>query len=168
MTRLHQHPGHWRHSRLLDLMAGQAARRAHRAAPERDELDPPQTKTGLAHYLRSERNNWILRYIRKNLADTIIYQSDFARTWWQTAAGQVQARGRVVYNGVDLHAFHPDGMHDRPKGHQRLLLVEGHLGGGNEQGLDNAVRLGQALNQQGRRVELMVVGDVPPSIARPL
>jgi glycosyltransferase involved in cell wall biosynthesis len=120
--------------------------------------------TGLAHYLRSERNNWILRTIRRSLADTIVYQSEFARTWWQTAAGTVSARMRVIHNGVDLETYHPFGMHDRPKGHQRLLLVEGHLGGGNEQGLDNAVHLMQALNDRGRRVELMVVGDVPPAL----
>jgi glycosyltransferase involved in cell wall biosynthesis len=151
-------------ARLLDLW--RARRRGVRIVQRLNGMNWIHRKqnTGLAHYLRSERNNWLLRYIRKNLAHGIIYQSDFARTWWQTTAGQVQARGRVVYNGVDLHAFHPNGMHDRPKGHQRLLLVEGHLGGGNEQGLDNAVRLVQALNQQSRRVELMIVGDVPPSL----
>jgi glycosyltransferase involved in cell wall biosynthesis len=151
-------------SRLIDLI--QAKRRGVRIVQRLNGMNWIHRKqnTGIGHYLRSERNNWILRFIRKNVADAIIYQSDFARTWWQTAAGQVQARGRVVYNGVDLHAFHPDGMHDRPKGHHRLLMVEGHLGGGNEQGLENAVRLGQALNENDRQVELMVVGDVPASL----
>jgi glycosyltransferase involved in cell wall biosynthesis len=151
-------------ARLFDLK--RAKRRGVRIVQRLNGMNWIHRKqpTGLALYLRSERNNWILKYIRKNLADSIVYQSDFARNWWQTVAGQVQARGCVIYNGVDLHAFHPNGMHDRPKGHQRLLMVEGHLGGGNEQGLHNAVRLGQALNEQGRRVELMVVGDVPSSL----
>jgi glycosyltransferase involved in cell wall biosynthesis len=151
-------------SRLVDLW--RAKRRGVRIVQRLNGMNWIHRKqnTGLAHYLRSERNNWVLRTIRRELADQIVYQSDFARTWWQTVAGSVKARGRVVYNGVDLHAYHPMGMHDRPKGHQRLLLVEGHLGGGNEQGLDNAIRLMQALNDEGRRVELMVVGDVPPAL----
>jgi glycosyltransferase involved in cell wall biosynthesis len=151
-------------SRLVDLW--RAKRRGVRIVQRLNGMNWIHRKqnTGLAHYLRSERNNWVLRTIRRELADQIVYQSDFARTWWQTVAGSVKARGRVIYNGVDLHAYHPMGMHDRPKGHQRLLLVEGHLGGGNEQGLDNAVRLMQALNDEGRRVELMVVGDVPPAL----
>jgi hypothetical protein len=47
----------------------------------------------------------------------------------------------------------------------RVLLVEGHLGGGNEMGLENAVQLVRQL--QGRAplpVSLMVVGDVPPRL----
>jgi len=150
--------------RLVDVW--QAKRRGVRIVQRLNGMNWVHRKqhTGLAHYLRSERNNWVLRYIRRSLADSIVYQSDFARTWWQTVAGTVSARGRVIYNGVDLNTFHPMGMHDRPKGHQRLLLVEGHLGGGNEQGLDNAVRLMQALNDHGRRIELMVVGDVPPAL----
>jgi glycosyltransferase involved in cell wall biosynthesis len=148
-------------NRLLDVW--RAKRRGVRIVQRLNGMNWIHKKrpTGLAHYLRAERNNWLLRYIRRNLADRIVYQSDFARSWWQTAAGHVKAHGQVIYNGVDLDAYHPHGMHDRPRGHQRLLLVEGRLGGGNEQGLDNAVRLAQALNANGRGIELMVVGDVP-------
>jgi glycosyltransferase involved in cell wall biosynthesis len=151
-------------SRLLDLW--RAKRRGVRIVQRLNGMNWIHRKqnTGVLHYLRSERNNWVLRTIRRELADRIVYQSDFARTWWQTVAGTAKARGRVIYNGVDLNAYHPVGLHDRPKGHQRLLLVEGHLGGGNEQGLDNAVRLVQALNEKSRQVELMVVGDVPASL----
>ncbi|HSV86209.1 MAG TPA: glycosyltransferase family 4 protein [Levilinea sp.] len=151
-------------NRLLDLW--RAKRRGVRIVQRLNGMNWVHKKrhTGLAHYLRSERNNWVLRYIRRSLADSIVYQSDFARSWWQTVAGTVKAHGRVIYNGVDLNVYHPVGVHDHPKGHQRLLLVEGHLGGGNEQGLDNAVHLMQALNSNGRHIELMVVGDAPPAL----
>jgi glycosyltransferase involved in cell wall biosynthesis len=150
--------------RLLDLL--RAKRRGVRIVQRLNGMNWIHRKqnTGALHYLRSERNNLVLRYIRRDLADQIVYQSNFARTWWQTVSGTVRAHNCVIYNGVDLHAYHPNGLHDRPKGHQRLLLVEGNLGGGNEQGLDNAVRLMQALNNGVRRVELMVAGNVPPAL----
>ncbi len=121
--------------------------------------------TGLRHFLRSEVNNAILAYIRRGLADRIVYQSNFARTWWQTVYRSVDAPSTVIYNGVDLDQFTPDGPHQRPDQFFRLLLVEGHLGGGNEMGLYNGALLTQALQKKASRpVELMVVGDVPAGL----
>lgn len=121
--------------------------------------------TGLRHFLRSEVNNAILAYIRRNLADRIVYQSNFARTWWQTVYRSVDAPSTVIYNGVDLNQFTSDGPHQRPDHLFRLLLVEGHLGGGNEMGLCNGALLAEALQKKASRpVELMVVGDVPAGL----
>ncbi len=118
--------------------------------------------TGIKHFIRSEWNNFILSYIRSNLADKIIYQSNFSRTWWQQVYGKTPAGESVIYNGVDLKKFTPDGPHNRPQDHFRLLLVEGGLGGGNEQGLINAMELASnialLLNEE---IELMVAGRVP-------
>ena len=121
--------------------------------------------TGLRHFLRSEVNNAILAYIRRSLADRIVYQSNFARTWWQTVYRSVDAPSTVIYNGVDLNQFTPDGPHQRSDHLFRLLLVEGHLGGGNEMGLYNGALLAEALQKKvSRPVELMVVGDVPEGL----
>lgn len=118
--------------------------------------------TGVRHFLRSEWNNFILATIRRSLADRIVYQSDFARSWWQTVYQGVRPSGTVIYNGVDLKAFHPEGDDQRPTDRFRVLLVEGRLGGGNEMGLENAVQLVRQLNlSMPRPVELMVIGDVP-------
>ncbi len=123
--------------------------------------------TGVAHFLRSEINNFILAYIRRNIADHIVYQSNFARTWWQTVYRNVPAASTVIYNGIDLSKFMPTGPQRRPEEHYRVLLVEGHLGGGNEQGLQNAAALTSLLNERMRRkVELMVVGDVPDHLQK--
>ena len=118
--------------------------------------------TGLRHYLRSEWNNFILSFIRRWLADQIVYQSGFSRTWWQTVYGGVRAPGRVVYNGVDLEQFSPPRPGSRPSDREQILLVEGRLGGGYEMGLENAVGLVKRLaRMRPNPVELRVVGEVP-------
>jgi len=122
-------------------------------------------RTGLRHYLRSEMNNWLLTIIRRYVADGVVYQSNFARNWWQTVHGSSPAQARVIYNGVDLQVFNPAGEGTPPSDHVRLLLVEGHLRGGYEQGLDSAVNLTRFLNQSDEMaVKLRVVGDVPLSM----
>lgn len=121
--------------------------------------------TGIKHYLRSEYGNMILSTIRKHLADAIVYQSQFARSWWQTSHGRSNVEATVIYNGVDLEQYHPCGQHDRPTDHIRVLLVEGHLGEGNESGLINAVQLVEQLKKRIQQpVELLVAGKVPQSI----
>ena len=118
--------------------------------------------TGVRHFLRSEWNNLVLSITRRYIADRIVYQSNFARTWWQTAYGKTAAPGKVIYNGVDLQQFKPDGPQQRPEDHYRVLLVEGRLGGGYDVGLHNGVALTHLLNERmDRPVELMVVGEVP-------
>ena len=119
-------------------------------------------QTGLRHYLRSEINNRLLATIRRDMADKIVYQSNFARNWWQTVYGSSPAPATVIYNGIDLQVFHPGGEDGLPSDYIRLLLVEGHLRGGYEQGLDSAIKLTRLLNQSGAlQVKLRVVGDVP-------
>ncbi len=118
--------------------------------------------TGVSHFIRSEINNLLLATIRRSLADRIIYQSHFSRTWWQTVYRGIAAPGVVIYNGVDLEQFSPGNPSERTAERFTVLLVEGHLGGGNEQGLDNAIELARQLGMQvDRPVDLMVVGDVP-------
>ncbi len=119
-------------------------------------------KTGLRHYLRSEINNRLLAFIRRYVADGLVYQSHFACNWWQTIYGSSPAPARVIYNGVDLQTFNPAGEGQPPADHVRMLLVEGHLRGGYEQGLESAVSLVCQLNQSGEmNLKLRVVGDVP-------
>jgi len=121
--------------------------------------------TGVRHYLKSEWNNYLLRLIRNQIADHIVYQSQFARTWWQTVHGSTRASHEVIYNGVDLNVFSPEGEGERPKDFIRLLLVEAHLGGGNEPGLENALALAAQLARRVTQpVELMVVGEVPSGL----
>ena len=121
--------------------------------------------TGARHFIKAEIANRILSTTRRFLADRIIYQSHFTQDWWQQAYGPVSAPGRVIYNGVDLQAYSPIGEGQPPSDRIRILMVEAHLGGGMEPGLENAVRLLQQVNRSSAQTwELVVAGDVPPEI----
>jgi glycosyltransferase involved in cell wall biosynthesis len=121
--------------------------------------------TGLRRYLRAEYGNFILSVIRSRLATRIVYQSQFALEWWERAYLPAPAPHAVIYNGVDLKVYTPDGPHQRPPDCFRLLLVEGNLGGGYEHGLATAVMLAEQLaGFHQLPIELMVVGRVPPHV----
>jgi glycosyltransferase involved in cell wall biosynthesis len=120
-----------------------------------------KTQTGWQHYLRAEYGNFILSLIRSQLADQIIYQSEFSQSWWQRVYGEIQKPSHVVLNGVDLLQFSPDGKGDRPTEHIRILLVEGMIGGGYEMGLRTAIHLGEKLySEYDLNIEVVVVGRV--------
>jgi glycosyltransferase involved in cell wall biosynthesis len=126
-----------------------------------------RTFTGPRHFLRAEMGNWILAFIRRRYADQLIYQSEFARTWWERVAGPVNAESRVVHNGVDLTQYRPDGPGEPPRDRYRILLVEGSLSGGYQTGLEHAIQMATlAEGQLDRPLELMVVGRVEPAVQR--
>jgi hypothetical protein len=76
-----------------------------------------------AHFLRGELLNWQLRIIRSRLADRIVYQSGFARDWWERAAGIPDAAAGVIHNGVALGEYPAArGGHDGT-----LLVAEANL-----------------------------------------
>ena len=121
--------------------------------------------TGIKHHLRSEINNRLLAFIRRGIASRVIYQSHFVEDIWNKTYGTTPASGHVIYNGVDLQSHTPNGKSDLPEDHIRMLVVEGHLGRGHEQELENAVLLARQLAEKiSRKVELMVVGDVPEKL----
>jgi glycosyltransferase involved in cell wall biosynthesis len=120
-------------------------------------------RTGARHYLRAEYGNLLLKLIRNRLASVIVYQSQFSKQWWQGVHGAAPVPDCVVYNGVDLQVYHPQGKHDRPDGRWRVLLVEGSLMGGYEAGLETALALMDGLARKigsAAQLELMVVGRV--------
>lgn len=117
-------------------------------------------RTGLKHWLRSERGNRVLAYIRSQLATGIVYQSRFVQEWWQRQFGP-GPDWRVIHNGVDLTAFTPEGEEMPPASHFRILVVEGSLRGGYELGLDSAIQLVQTLEREHKLdIELAVAGMV--------
>lgn len=122
-------------------------------------------KTPLLFTLKSERNNRLLAFIRRRLADRIVYQSNFSQSWWNRVFGPHSIPSTIVYNGVDLTQYAPDGPEKPPADHDRILLVEGRLTGAYARGLETAVQLAQSVQEsQERPVELMVVGDVSQTI----
>jgi glycosyltransferase involved in cell wall biosynthesis len=122
-------------------------------------------RTGARYFIKAEIANWILSTTRRFLANRIIYQSRFTQDWWQSTFGPVSASARVIYNGVDLQVYSLKGQGQPPTDRVRILMVEAHLGGGMEPGLENAVRLLRQLNQSGARAwELVIAGDVPADV----
>jgi glycosyltransferase involved in cell wall biosynthesis len=132
-------------------------------------------RTGLRHYLRAEYGNLLLAFIRARLADAVVYQSEFSRSWWERRRGPTGVPNTVVYNGVDLNVFSDLGSQSRPADRFRLLLVEGNLMGGYEAGLEVALELAKRLSERlksakrkiaQQEIELMVVGRVAPEVRR--
>jgi glycosyltransferase involved in cell wall biosynthesis len=122
-------------------------------------------KTGLKHYLRAEWYNLTLSFTRRYLADHIVYQSQFSCDWWNSVYQSTLASIQVIYNGVDLNTYSPDGIEKPPKDKVRILVIEASFSGGYESGLENGVDfilgLKQTINQE---VELMITGKAPDPI----
>jgi glycosyltransferase involved in cell wall biosynthesis len=126
-----------------------------------------QRNTGIKHFLRAEVNNYLLSTVRKKIADKIIYQSHFSQNWWHREKGTLQKPETVIYNGVSLDQFNPAGTRDLPDDRYRMLLVEGNLGNGYEQGLFTATDAAILLNKRMEKpLELYVVGTAPEAIRR--
>lgn len=125
-------------------------------------------RSSLRLFLRSEYGNLILRTIRNRLANKIVYQSCFVRDWWDSVYRIQDKPCTIIYNGVDLDRYSPDGPEERPDTHTRLLVVEGNLMGGQEWGLENAIQLAILLSGQivpaHSHIELMIMGQVPQDI----
>ncbi len=135
---------------------------------------PRLLSTGLRHFLRAEYGNAVLSFIRSRLASRVVYQSEFVHGWWDRVHGATSSPYSVIYNGVDLAVYTPQGDQHRPNDRHRLLLVEGSLMGGYELGLESAVHLAKDISvlieqQNGRLplpIELAVVGRVSDEVRR--
>lgn len=115
------------------------------------------------HSLRAEYGNLVLAFIRRFLADRIVYQSEFSHQIWDQRFGGLKKPVSVVHNGVDLNVYAPSvGRIANPP--YQLLVVEGSLGGGYEDGLGNAVRLAEGLAARGWPLEVLVAGEVGPAL----
>jgi glycosyltransferase involved in cell wall biosynthesis len=117
--------------------------------------------TGWRHYVRAEYGNFVLSFIRRNLAERILYQSEFAKRWWEDWYGAPRASSAVVHNGVDLNLYSVGRIANPTYPPHRLLVVEGSLGGGYDMGLDNAIRLAETLKEKHNfSIQLVVVGKI--------
>lgn len=118
-------------------------------------------------WLRSESANLLLAFIRRRLAEQVVYQSEFVRDWWTRRYRPVSAPGTVIYNGVDLRTYSPEGSEMPPLDGVRVMVVEGSLAGGQEAGLPWAMDFARALQERTlirtqQRVELFIAARVSP------
>ena len=137
--------------------------------------------SGLRHFLRAEYGNLALRLIRARLASYVVYQSHFVHRWWERTHGATPVPSKVIHNGVDLNIYTPNGPGAPPQDRWRILMVEGNLMGGYEQGLLTAVQfvqrlafhlaepphrhlLATPLRPSPPRLELMIVGRLASAL----
>jgi glycosyltransferase involved in cell wall biosynthesis len=114
---------------------------------------------GLRYTLRAIYGNGNLSMIRSNIANHVIYQSQFIKGWWEDWYQSAPVPSSVILNGVDLNQYSPVGAHERPTDFYRLLVVEGSLAGGLDSGLFYAVDLAKQLSKK-YKIELVIVGHV--------
>jgi len=130
----------------------------------RVRLSNGKLRTGWRHYIRAEYGNWILSTIRTRIATTIVYQSKFTKDWWDRKYGALSKPNWTIYNGVDLDQFSPSKQLETPKDRYRIIMVEGSLLGGYEQGLEAAFEMIQHLShlmvEDKKKIELMIIGKV--------
>ena len=123
--------------------------------------------TGLRHYLRSERMNLQLAFIRRFFADRIVYQSEFTHEWWNRVYGKISKAASVIRNGADLKTFNPHNRSSNQSDCVRILVVEGSFKGGHERDLLNAVDFANKLAEHlEKKVELAIAGNVPESMRK--
>ncbi|MBC7877413.1 MAG: glycosyltransferase family 4 protein [Anaerolineales bacterium] len=144
---------------LLNLW--QARRRGIRVVQRLDGINWVQRVrwTSPRYHIRAEYGNALLSLIRSHFNDRVIYQSQFIRSWWEDWYGIAKAPASVILNAVDLQTYTPDGEHERPTDHFRLLLLEGSLAGGLNSGLFHAVSLAEKLSAK-YPMEVFVAGTV--------
>ncbi len=145
------------------LQLRKARQRGQRVVQRLDGINWVHRKrrTGIKHFLRAEYGNFILSFIRRNIANKIIYQSAFSQNWWENLYGKPSTTSTVIHNGIDLNAYSATQDEILPFPPYRLLLVEGSLGGGYDMGLDNAVGLAEKLKEVYELpIELVVVGKI--------
>jgi glycosyltransferase involved in cell wall biosynthesis len=114
---------------------------------------------GLRYTLRAIYGNANLSLIRKRLADHVIYQSQFVKSWWDEWYRPSLTPASVILNGVDLTRYTPNGLHERPSNHYRLLVVEGSMARAQNSGLVHAAQLAAMLSKR-FKIELTIVGHV--------
>ena len=116
--------------------------------------------SGLRYTVRAEYGNALLAFIRNHVADRVIYQSEFIRSWWEDWYGVARAPAHIILNGVDLEAYSPAGHFvDLSQPPWRILVVEGSLAGGLDMGLRAAVQLTKILSET-FPVRLTIAGKV--------
>jgi glycosyltransferase involved in cell wall biosynthesis len=114
---------------------------------------------GLKYTVRAIYGNANLSFIRRRLADHVIYQSNFIKNWWEDWYKLARVPATVILNGADLDQYTPHSLHERPSGHYRILIVEGSMSGALNSGLYSAIKLAETLSHK-FKIELMIIGRV--------
>ena len=92
----------------------------------------------------------------RSIADHIVYQTEYAKEIWNRKFGAANADSTVIYNGVDLFQFCPEGESYRSQADVCIISVEGTQG---NDPFNIGVNLGQRLADKGLSFELLMLGQ---------
>jgi glycosyltransferase involved in cell wall biosynthesis len=112
-------------------------------------------KVGLRGYLMAEIRNLNMRLIRSFITDHTVYQSRFVKELWERRYGVLGKPSAIIYNGVDLVQFNPEGPRYQSHADVCIISVEGSQGA---DPFDIAIQLGLGLEERGKKVELLIFG----------
>ncbi len=70
---------------------------------------------GLRTSFLAEFRNFTMAFVRRHLADHIVYQSQFVADWWAKSFGRSTKKEHLIYNGVDLSQFGHQGDTSRKR-----------------------------------------------------
>jgi len=111
--------------------------------------------TPILDKLRTEISMRIIRFIRSHIANAVVYQSEHVMGAWEKNYGETSAENHLIYNGVDLDRFHPQGPTLDPHSGIRILSVEGTQG---NDPFNIAFQLSRTLNNRDINHEVLMVG----------
>ena len=106
--------------------------------------------------------NWNVGFVRRHLADHVVYQSNFSKGWWDSSYGATPVECSTIHNGVDTRLFTPSGesVHDRNS--ISLVAVEGNLAYV-RQVLMTSLQTWKRVAEDHPRCTLLLVGDLTES-----
>lgn len=113
--------------------------------------------TGARNYMLAEIRNLIMRFIRRQIADHVIYQSQFSQNWWEDRYGKTDCPSTVIFNGVDLDVFSPKGPLSSDDPGAMVLSAEGSQGADRHQ---IAISLARAISEVENDIRLVLVGKL--------
>ncbi len=111
---------------------------------------------GLQGRFLAEIRNLMMSWVRSSITDHIVYQSHFVKDRWEAGYGIAKVPSTVIYNGVDLGRFHPEGSRYQSGKELCIISVEGTQGA---DPFDIAIHLGLGLEKKGVRTELLIFGE---------
>jgi glycosyltransferase involved in cell wall biosynthesis len=83
---------------------------------------------GLREWFKAEARELLVRFIRRFVANVIVYQTNFISNWWDQNYGPINKKSFIVKNGVDLSEFHNLDLNNKKKSYE-IVCVEGAVRG---------------------------------------
>jgi glycosyltransferase involved in cell wall biosynthesis len=100
-----------------------------------------------------------LAFLRRFIADHIVYQSEFVKKQWDCQFGVLHKDYSIIYNGTDLELFKPNLPKPKPRNKNNskyyFISVEGTQG---NDPFDILIEFGKALQKKRKDFKILMVG----------